>query len=79
MPCHQRGVVGDLPDVGMTALALYLGMHTVIEDGLVHIEEPELALLIYPAEAGILMAQKTVADIRGKRNNRDERRKQQKE
>ncbi len=56
-------VMGNLLDVRVAALTFYLGMHTIIKNRFIDKKEPELTIFINPAEAGILVAQKTIADI----------------
>ena len=48
-------IVGDLFNVGVTSLAFNFGMHTLVKDVLVHVQQPEVAFFIHPAETRILV------------------------
>jgi hypothetical protein len=57
----------NLLDIGMASFTFYLGVNTGHEDIFVNVKEPELAVLTDSAEAGVLVAQKAIADISSKR------------
>ena len=48
-------IVGNLFNVLVTPLAFNFGMHALAKDVLVHIQQPEVAFFIHPAETGILV------------------------
>jgi len=48
-------IVGNLFNVGVTPLAFNFGMHTLVKDVLVHIQQPKVAFFIHSAEAGIFV------------------------
>ncbi len=70
-------VMGNLFDVRVAALTFYLGMHTIVKNRLIDKKKPELTVFVNPAEAGILVAQKTIAHIGRVRINRDKKKERQ--
>lgn len=68
--------MGYLLDVGVAAFTFYFGMHALVEYVFVYKQKPEFAFFIDPAEAGVFVAHKAVADIcavRTARHEADER------
>ncbi len=63
-------VMGNLFDVRVAVLTFYLGMYTIIKNRFIDKKEPELTIFVNPAEAGILVAQKTIAHISSKKIRR---------
>lgn len=58
-------LMGYLFNVRVAPFAFYFGMHAVVKYGLVYKQEPEFPFFIHPAEAGVFVAHKAVADIGG--------------
>ena len=52
-------------NVRMASFTFDFGMHALVEYIFVYKQEPEFTFFIHPAEAGIFVAQETVADIGG--------------
>jgi hypothetical protein len=72
-----NGVVGNLLDVGMAALAFHLKVNALVKDILVDIKQAKVAIFIDPAEARVLVTQQTVSDIGGTQIQRQQKRQQQ--
>ena len=56
-------IVGYLLDVRMATFAFDFGMHALVKYVLVYEQEPKFSFFVHPAEAGVFVAQETVADI----------------
>jgi hypothetical protein len=54
-------------------------MHTIVKYGFVYKQEPEFTFFIHPAETGVFVAHKAVADIGGERTARHEKNEHQKQ
>ena len=72
-------LMGYLFDVRVTALAFYFGMHAIVKYGLVYKQEPEFTFFIHPAETGVFVAHKAIADIGGVRTVRQKEKEHQKQ
>ena len=72
-------LMGYLFDVRVAPFAFYFGMHTIVKYGFVYKQEPEFTFFIHPAETGVFVAHKAVADIGGERTARHEKNEHQKQ
>ena len=72
-------LMGYLFDVRVATFAFYFGMHAVVKYGLIYKQEPEFTFFIHPAEAGVFVAHKAVANIGGLRTARQKEKEHQKQ
>jgi hypothetical protein len=60
------GLMRNFLNIRMTPFALDFGVDAFIENIFIDVQESEFAIIVDPAETGIFMAQKAIADIGAK-------------